>query len=140
VANVAKNGWLPPASLVCNLCSITKSQTAIIEYTRAMRDSTGNLSPMPGVFPDYMVVADIREPCMMRWGTSSSSKAQLDIATKRADKLRAKGKAVNFKELLRMEPDSGVTDIRNASSKHWSGAHQVKHAAKPTLEGDRQAA
>jgi putative SOS response-associated peptidase YedK len=48
-----------------------------------------------------------------------SQKAILDDATKRADKLRAKGKDFDFKELLRMEPDSGTTNIRNTSSKHW---------------------
>ena len=37
----------------------------------------------------------------------------------RIAKLEAKGKAVDFKELLRMEPDSGTTNIRNTSSKHW---------------------
>jgi putative SOS response-associated peptidase YedK len=31
----------------------------------------------------------------------------------------AKGKAIAFKELLRLEPDSGVTTIRNTSSRHW---------------------
>jgi len=110
---------------MCNLYSITKSQTAIIEFTRAMKDSTGNLPSLPGVFPDYLapVVANkggVRELCMMRWGMPSSSKAQFDAATKRADKLRAKGKEVDFRELLRMEPDSGVTNIRNTSSKHWT--------------------
>jgi putative SOS response-associated peptidase YedK len=38
---------------VCNLYSVTKGQAAIIAATRAMRDTTGNLPPMPGVFPDY---------------------------------------------------------------------------------------
>ena len=33
--------------------SITKGQAAIIAFTRAMGDRTGNLPPMPGVFPDY---------------------------------------------------------------------------------------
>jgi hypothetical protein len=32
---------------------------------------------------------------------------------------RAKGKPVDFKQLLRMEPDSGTTNIRNVSSSHW---------------------
>lgn len=109
---------------MCNLYSLTKSQTAIIEFTRAMKDSTGNLPTMPGIFPDYKapVVANrsgIRELCLMRWGMPSSAKAQLDAASKRADKLRAKGKDVDFNELLRMEPDSGTTNIRNTSSKHW---------------------
>ena len=109
---------------MCNLDSITKGQAAIIELTRAMRDTTGNLPPMPGVFPDYKapVVANrngTRERCLMRWGMPSSQKALLDAATKRAEKLRAKGTAPDFKELLRMEPDSGVTNIRNTASKHW---------------------
>jgi hypothetical protein len=32
---------------MCNLYSITKGQAAIIEFTRAMRDTTGNLPPLP---------------------------------------------------------------------------------------------
>ena len=109
---------------MCNLYSITKGQAAIIEFTRAMRDTTGNLPPLPGIFPDYKapVVANrggVRELCLMRWGMPSSQKALLDAATKRADKLRAKGTEPDFKELLRREPDSGITNIRNTSSKHW---------------------
>jgi len=109
---------------MCNLYSITKGQAAIIEFTRAMRDTTGNLPSLPGIFPDYKapVVANrggIRELCLMRWGMPSSQRALLDAATKRADKLRAKGTELDFKELLRREPDSGVTNIRNTSSKHW---------------------
>ena len=36
---------------MCNLYSITKGQQAIRELTRAMTDRTGNLPPLPGVFP-----------------------------------------------------------------------------------------
>jgi putative SOS response-associated peptidase YedK len=50
----------------------------------------------------------------------SSSKALMDATKKRADKLQAKGKPVDFKELLRMEPDGGTTNIRNVKSKHWT--------------------
>jgi putative SOS response-associated peptidase YedK len=50
----------------------------------------------------------------------SSQRAQMDAAGRRADKLRAKGKQVDFNELLRMEPDGGITNIRNTSSKHWT--------------------
>ena len=39
---------------MCNLYSMTKNQAAIIALTRAMRDTTGNLSTLPGIFPDYM--------------------------------------------------------------------------------------
>ena len=43
----------------------------------------------------------------------------MDATKKRADKLQAKGKPADFKELLRMEPDGGTTNIRNVKSKHW---------------------
>jgi putative SOS response-associated peptidase YedK len=117
---------------MCNLYSITKGQAAIIELTRAMRDMTGNLPPMSGVFPDNKapVVANrngVRELCLMRWGMPSPQKALLDAATKRAEKLRAKGGNPDFKQLQRMEPDSGVTNIRNTSSKHWKRWLGIEH-------------
>ena len=110
---------------MCNLYSLTKGQAAIIALVRAMRDTTGNLPPLPGIFPDYKapIVRNApdgkRELTMARWGLPSSQKAQLDAATKRADKLCGKGKQVDFTELLRMEPDGGTTNIRNLHSKHW---------------------
>src|SRR5581483_9716017 len=55
----------------------------------------------------------------MRWGMPPSKKALRDAAAKRADKLRAKGKDVDFNELLRLEPDKGTTNIRNTASGHW---------------------
>src|SRR5664279_4708323 len=59
---------------MCNLYSQTKGQAAIIALTRAMRDTTGNLPPLPDIFPDYMapVVRNapdgVRELAMARWG------------------------------------------------------------------------
>jgi putative SOS response-associated peptidase YedK len=110
---------------MCNLYSHTKGQAAIIALTRAMRDTTGNLPPMPGIFPDYQapVVRNapdgVRELAKLRWGMPSSSVALFEATKKRAAKLEAKGQAVDFKQLLRMEPDSGTTNIRNVQSKHW---------------------
>ena len=40
-------------------------------------------------------------------------------AKKRADKLRAKGKPVDWGELRRMEPDKGITNIRKTEIAHW---------------------
>jgi hypothetical protein len=42
----------------------------------------------------------------------------MQATKKRAAKLEEKGQPVDFKELLRMEPDSGTTNIRNLDSKH----------------------
>ena len=39
---------------MCNLYSLTKGQAAIVALVRAMRDRTGNLPPMPGIFPDFL--------------------------------------------------------------------------------------
>ncbi|MET4045457.1 putative SOS response-associated peptidase YedK [Bradyrhizobium sp. RT6a] len=52
-------------------------------------------------------------------GHAIVAEALLDATKKRVEKLEAKGKTVDFKELLRMEPDSGTTNIRNVASAHW---------------------
>ena len=110
---------------MCNLYSLTKGQQAIRELTGAMRDQTGNLPIMPGIFPDYAApivrnaLDGVRELTLARWGMPSSQKALLDAATARARRLEAKGKSVDFKELLKMEPDGGTTNIRNTASPHW---------------------
>jgi len=88
------------------------------------RNSAGNVPSLPGIFPDYSapVVRNAggeREIAMMRWGMPTSQRAMMDATKKRAQKIEAKGKQVDFKELLRLEPDSGVTNIRNTSSAHW---------------------
>ena len=109
---------------MCNLYSMTSNQEAIRAFAGALRDSAGNLGPLPGIFPDYAapVVCNTpegRELAMLRWGMPSSQAALLDASKKRAAKLEAKGKAVDFKELLRLEPDAGTTNIRNTASRHW---------------------
>lgn len=86
---------------MCNLYSLTKGQAAIRELAEAMTDQTGNLPPMPGVYPDYAAPivrhgAGGRELAMARWGMPSPAFA-------------LKGKSV----------DRGVTNIRNTASPHW---------------------
>jgi putative SOS response-associated peptidase YedK len=82
---------------MCNLYSVTRGQSAIIELTRAMRDRTGNLPPMPGVFPDYPapIVRNapdgVRELMLARWGMPGP--AQFGGAP--------------------------ITNIRNTKSPHW---------------------
>jgi putative SOS response-associated peptidase YedK len=110
---------------MCNLYNISTNQESIRQITRALIDSVGNLEPELDLYPDQMgpIVRNTpagRELVKVRWGLPSSQRAILDNATKRADKLRAKGKQVDFDELLRMEPDGGTTNVRNTSSKHWA--------------------
>lgn len=109
---------------MCNLYRITTNQEAIRALTKAF-DRLGNLEPSLDIYPDQMapIVRNNngeRELTRVRWGMPSSKQALFQAATKRADKLRAKGKDVDFQELLKMEPDGGTTNIRNTASKHWT--------------------
>ncbi|MGY3147718.1 putative SOS response-associated peptidase YedK [Bradyrhizobium sp. USDA 3397] len=109
---------------MCNLYSMTKNVDAIRRLFGALNSNVGNLPSMPGIFPDYPApivrnASNGREISMARWGMPSSQKALMDATKKRAEKLQSKGKSVDFKELLKMEPDSGTTNIRNVSSSHW---------------------
>jgi putative SOS response-associated peptidase YedK len=86
---------------MCNLYSMTKPQDAIRAIFRVVRDRTGNLPPMPGIFPDYPApiirLADgDRELATARWGMPSPVFA-------------LKGKTT----------DPGVTNVRNTASPHW---------------------
>jgi putative SOS response-associated peptidase YedK len=110
---------------MCNLYSIRKGPAAILDLARAMENQAGNLEG-GSVYPDYAAPIVRRDPgtgtrvlATARWGMPSSRRAILDAATKRADKLRAKGKDVDFDQLLKLEPDSGTTNVRNTSSRHW---------------------
>jgi putative SOS response-associated peptidase YedK len=120
---VCRLAWF--RSSMCNLYSIA---TSVAEFARAARADVGsfhNQPPMTGVFPDYTapVVAHDgaggRAVKYLRWGLPSSSQALAMAAKKRAAALLAKGKEVDFKELLRLEPDKGTTNVRNTASKHW---------------------
>lgn len=86
---------------MCNLYSQTKGPQAILEFAAAMISTVGNLSPLPGIFPDYMapIVRNTptgRELAMARWGLPSPAFA-------------LEGK----------KTDPGVTNIRNFKSPHW---------------------
>lgn len=88
-------------------------------------DVMAQIVPQPGIFPDYEapIIRNKGEGppqlVMTRWGMPSSKQALYQAASKRADKLRAKGKDVDFNDLLRLEPDGGTTNVRNTSSAHW---------------------
>jgi putative SOS response-associated peptidase YedK len=91
---------------MCNLYSVTRSQQAIRDLTRAMVDRTGNLPPLPGIYPDYRAPIvrngpEGRELIMARWGMPTPPQY---LVTK-----TGKPKA----------SDSGVTNIRNVKSPHW---------------------
>lgn len=94
---------------MCNLYSMTKGQQAIRDLTRTLRDRSGNLPPLPGIYPDYPAPiirnsAEGRELALARWGLPSPAFA---LEGKRAD--------------------PGVTNIRNTRSPHWRRWLGVEH-------------
>lgn len=111
---------------MCNLYRTRSGHSELVAASRAMHADVGNLEP-GDIYPDYLAPivrngAEGREVVRARWGMPSSKKMLLDAASKRADKLRAKGKEIDadaFAELLKMEPDNGTTNVRNTASSHW---------------------
>jgi putative SOS response-associated peptidase YedK len=111
---------------MCNLYSTRSGRSELVAASRAMHADVGNLEP-GDIYPDFLAPivrngAEGREVVRARWGMPSSRKMLLDAASKRADKLRAKGKEIDaegFAELLKMEPDNGTTNVRNTASSHW---------------------
>ena len=112
------------AEAICNLFKLRSGPSEILDLFKAMRSEVGNLAP-GDVYPDYAAPivrhgADgERVLTTARWGMPSSKKMLFDKASLRAGKLRAKGKEVDFDELLMMEPDGGTTNVRNTISRHW---------------------
>lgn len=112
---------------MCNLYSHTRNVEAMRKLFAPFNDggaNFANLPPQPAIFPDYQAPIIRNEDgearlTLTRWGMPSSKKALLDGATKRADKLRAKGQPVDFDQLLRKEPDKGTTNVRRTDSRHW---------------------
>ncbi|AWN51117.1 DUF159 family protein [Methylobacterium sp. 17Sr1-1] len=81
---------------MCNLYSSARSQDEIRRTFAVDRDETGNLPPLPGIFPDQMapvvhVAGDERVLTMMRWGFPPPPK-------------------------LSTQP---VTNVRNVASSYW---------------------
>jgi putative SOS response-associated peptidase YedK len=94
---------------MCTLYSLTKGPQAIRDLTRAMQDRTGNLAPLPGIFPDYSAPivrnqSDSRELMMARWGMPSPAFA-----------------------LKNRNSDPGVVNVRNTASPHWRRWLGVEH-------------
>lgn len=109
---------------MCNLYSHTRNVEAMRKLFAPFDDGGVNMPILPGIFPDYAAPIIRNEGggprlAMTRWGMPSSKQAIYQAATRRADKLRDKGKDVDFNELLRVEPDSGTTNVRNTTSAHW---------------------
>jgi putative SOS response-associated peptidase YedK len=117
---------------MCNLYAMMRARAEVAAISKAI-DRNNNQPPMAGIFPDYAAPVVLhgadgeREIRDLRWGMPSSKQALFQAAKRRADSLRAKGKEVDFNELLKMEPDRGTTNVRNTDSKHWADWLQPAH-------------
>src|SRR5579859_355894 len=102
------------------------SRAEIARWADLAADLNHNAPPMSGVHPDYAAPVVLKDDAGkrvmrdLRWGMPSSQQALFMATGKRAKALEAKGKAVDFNELLKMEPDRGTTNVRNTKSRHWA--------------------
>jgi len=93
------------SAAMCNLYSVRADQAAMREAFAAVVDRTGNLPPLPGIFPDQMAPVvrngpDGRELAMLRWGFPAPPNA----------------------------PGSRpVTNIRNTASSFWRAWMKPEH-------------
>jgi len=96
-------------------------------------ESMINLMPAYQMNPDQMGpilrnTADGRKQLVhARWGLPSPLFALRQEAEKKAEKLRAKGKEVDFKALLRDQLDGGTTNVRTLNFPHWKRWFGVEH-------------
>lgn len=119
---------------MCNLYRMRSGPGDILAMTRAMASDVGNLEPSD-IYPDYEApivrLNDDGERVLTkaRWGMPTSKKALIEATGKRVDKLRAKGQVIDdegFKRYLEIEPDKGVTNVRNTMNAagrmnaHWA--------------------
>jgi len=117
---------------MCNLYAMMRARAEVAAIVRAI-DRNNNQPPMSGVYPDYaapVVLAGTDGARVMRdlrWGMPTPQNVLYEAASTRANKLRAKGQDVDFSALLRMEPDKGVTNVRNTASRHWQTWLGPKH-------------
>ena len=86
---------------MCNLYGHVSNQASVRALAKTIRDITGNMPPLPGIFPDYMAPIarnnqGERELAMARWGMPSPPFA-------------LKGR----------NSDGGITNVRNMKSPHW---------------------
>ena len=110
---------------MCNLYAMMRSRAEVASLAGAMRDRNNNQPPQPGIYPDYPAPVILRgddgqrEMRDMRWGLPTPPKYLEKEAIKRRDKLIAKNKPFDWDELLKMEPDKGITNVRQTEIKHW---------------------
>lgn len=96
-------------------------------------ESMVNLMPAYQMNPDQMgpIIRNTAEGKKQlihaRWGLPTPIFVQKKAAEERADKLRKKGKEVDFDALLRAEPDRGVTNVRKLNLSHWRQWFGVEH-------------
>ncbi|MDP9839869.1 putative SOS response-associated peptidase YedK [Neorhizobium huautlense] len=96
-------------------------------------ESLINLMPAYQMNPDQMgpiirnTVEGKRQLVNARWGLPSPVFVQEKAAKTRSEKLKAKGKSIDFDELLKMEPDRGVTNVRKLNLGHWKRWFGVEH-------------
>lgn len=118
---------------MCNLYSHLRNKEAIERLFAKFRQVPTNLPlELANINPNRPapIVRNVAggepELAMARWGMPTPRDKLDEAAAARAEKLAAKGKPFDIDELRRMEPDRGITNVRNTGSPHWRRWHGVE--------------
>jgi putative SOS response-associated peptidase YedK len=117
---------------MCNLYRMRSGAADILSASRAMSADVGNLEP-GDIWPDYSAPivrqSDYSERvlAMARWGMPTPFSVVRKAADARIEKEQVKREKKGLTGLTqeeidahyKMEPDKGVTNVRNTDSAHW---------------------
>lgn len=118
---------------MCNLYRMRSGPGDILAMTRALLNDLGNLEPRD-IYPDYDAPIvrlnndGQRILTKARWGMPTPRKVLFDATVSRVEKKRSKGEVIDeagFKTYLEIEPDKGLTNVRNTMNAagrvngHW---------------------
>ena len=115
---------------MCHAYSITIGVEAIRQIVRTLTVGLdiGNFGPSKGIYPGMLAPiirhsGSLLELARVVWGMPTPSPVLWKAAKRRAETLIEKrGIQIShdeFLEMIKLEPDKGVHNIRNTDSKHW---------------------
>lgn len=131
------------------MCNIEELYYDIFGWAKAHEDLLGQTLSLPGGVTFSQANTDVsykqftypnyRKPTVRlgpngehevhfaRWGMPSSKARMIELTKKRTARLDKAGKSYDFSELLRVEPDPGVTNIRDLDNRHWARWQGIEH-------------
>ena len=131
------------------MCNIYELKFDLFGWAKAHEDLTRRNLTLPGGVPFSAANIDLNYPHYLypnyraptvrlgpngehevhfaRWGMPSSRERMNELVDKRIARLEQQGKPYDFDALLKVEPDPGVTNLRDLNNPHWGRWQAVEN-------------